>query len=42
MFIKCRKCLIRLSVNNMDFNDIEFIQKQKCSQGGTHEMVGCQ
>lgn len=41
MKIKCKKCLIVLEANNMDFHDIEYIQSQKCALGGTHLMVGC-
>jgi hypothetical protein len=40
MKIKCRKCGITLSVDNMSFNDVKYFQTLECGVDGTHSLIG--
>ena len=41
MKVKCKKCLIVLSDDNMTFQDVEIYSRLDCGVGGTHILVGC-
>ena len=40
MKIKCKKCLIVLTDNNMTFEDVEIYSRLDCGSGGTHIFMG--
>jgi hypothetical protein len=40
MKIKCKKCLMVLSDDNMTFQDVEIYSRLDCGSGGTHIFMG--